>query len=598
MSPARARWLSVIRQLLRVATLAALVGLVVEIGFPVDAGLRNWIRSGQLAAIGMFLIHRALAFAWSGNRRAHLRTYWIEFALLVLILLDLTLALFFERSALVTSAWFLGVQLCLVAQFVLGLSRLQEWLTRQSVRPGLLLVGGFVLLALVGAGLLSLPLARANGVAEWTFSDAFFTSTSAVCVTGLSVRDVGSELSLRGQVILLGLIQVGGLGLVTLACGTGVLERGRLGVRELNVVAETLGIAAPGRIRRFLAFVLGFTFVAEALGAALLWFGTRDVDLGGHDRAWWCTFHAVSAFCNAGFGLSPASLMPWSQEPFIVLTIAGLIVLGGLGFGVHMDVFAQRPLSFDTWRWLRWRLSESIWWPFRHRVFETPVRPRLSLNSRLVLATTGILLAAGALTFLGAESRHALAGLPPGERWVASIFQSVTARTAGFNSVDIASLQPPTLLLLILLMLVGASPLSTGGGIRTTTVAVALLAVRAMTRGREYVEAFGRTIALPVVHACIAIAVMYAAALVVVTAALLATQPGVALTDAFFESVSALSTVGLSTGLTAKLDTTGRWILCAAMIGGRVGPLAVLWMFVVRPRPIRYRYPEEPVVIA
>lgn len=598
MSTRRANFLFALRQLLRLATFVALAGLVVELGFPVDVTVRHWIRAGQMAAIGLFAIHRGLAIAWCTDRRVHLRAHWIEVALLVLILLDLALALFFERSAAVTSTWFVGVQLYLVAQLVLGLAHFQEWLTRQSVRPGLLLVGGFIVLALAGAGLLSLPLARAPGAREWSFSDAFFTSTSAVCVTGLAVRDVGSELSLRGQAILLALIQLGGLGLVTLACSAGVLERGRLGVRELNVVAETLGISSPGRLRRFLAFVLTFTLVTEAVGALLLWFGTRSVDLGGHDRLWWCTFHAVSAFCNAGFGLSPSSLVPWADQPFILFSIAGLIVCGGLGFGVHMDMLAQRPLSFETLRWLRWKLSESVWWPFRHRVFDTPVRPRLSLNSRLVLAMTALLLAAGTLLFFGAEARHSLAATSASERWLSSFFQSVTARTAGFNSVDIGALQAPALLLLILLMLVGASPLSTGGGIRTTTVAIALLAVRAMTRGREHVEAFGRTIALPVVHACIAIAVMYAAALIVVTAALLATQPGVLLTDALFESVSALSTVGLSTGLTSKLDETGRWILCAAMIGGRVGPLAVLWTFVVRPRPVSYRYPDEPVVIA
>jgi trk system potassium uptake protein TrkH len=238
-----------------------------------------------------------------------------------------------------------------------------------------------------------------------------------------------------------------------------------------------------------------------------------------------------------------------------------------------------------------------VWWPFRHRVFETPVRRQLSLNSRIVLATTLLLVVIGTAAFQATEARHALADRASSLRWLTSLFHSVSARTAGFNSVDVGSLQAPTLLFLTVLMVVGASPLSTGGGVRTTTVAIAALAVRAMTRNREHVEAFGRSIALSVVNACIAITVMYGVALLSVTSALLATQSGCSLEDALFESASALSTVGLSTGLTTELDTTGRWILCGAMIAGRIGPLAVLWSFFTRPAPLRYRYPQEAVIV-
>jgi Trk-type K+ transport system membrane component len=219
------------------------------------------------------------------------------------------------------------------------------------------------------------------------------------------------------------------------------------------------------------------------------------------------------------------------------------------------------------------------------------------LNTRLVVLTTALLLVAGTVLFTAMEARHAYTSRSMGGMWLEGFFQSVTARTAGFNTIDVSALQATSFVLLLLLMVVGASPLSTGGGMRTTTVAVAVLTIRSMTRNREQVEAFGRSLPLTVVHACIAIAVMYATTLFVVVSALVLTQSDVALRDAVFESVSALSTVGLSTGLTQELDTAGRWILCVAMIAGRIGPLAVLWTFVARPAPLRYRYPEEPVVI-
>jgi Trk-type K+ transport system membrane component len=305
----------------------------------------------------------------------------------------------------------------------------------------------------------------------------------------------------------------------------------------------------------------------------------------------------VSAFCNAGFGLSPDNLVPWADEPWILLTLSALIVVGGLGFAVHMDLLAMRPFSAETLRWLRWRMTESVWWPWPNRMLETPVQPRLSLNSRLVLATSGILVGLGTVLFFAAEATNGLDDASGADKLVGSLFHSVTARTAGFNALDVTRLEMPTQLLLIVLMAIGASPLSTGGGMRTTTIAVAFLSVRAMVRGRDSVEAFGRSIARPVVYACISIVAMYSVALTVLTSALLATQD-LPFSHLLFESVSALSTVGLSMGVTSQLDDTGRWIVALGMIMGRVGPLAVLWSFVSRSRPLHYRYPEEQVVVA
>jgi Trk-type K+ transport system membrane component len=239
-----------------------------------------------------------------------------------------------------------------------------------------------------------------------------------------------------------------------------------------------------------------------------------------------------------------------------------------------------------------------VHWPWRHAVFQGAAPPRLSLSSKLVLVTTAILLVAGTFALLFAERRGVYAAAPVGEQWWCAGFASVAARTAGFQTTSLATLGGPAILALIVLMAIGASPLSTGGGVKTSTLAVSALTLRAMARDRADVEAFGRSIPRQVVNACVAITALYGLAAAVVSAALLATQPELEFDEAVFESVSALSTVGLSLDVTPRLDATGRWIVALAMIAGRIGPLACLWTFVSRARALRYRYPDENVVVS
>jgi Trk-type K+ transport system membrane component len=597
MTSPRTQTLGPARIALRIAAVAAFACLVLEFGFPIDRNVLRWMHAAELAVVVAYVAYAGISW-WRARDRGHkLRERWIEVVLIALVGIDVVLALAFERNELITSTWFLGIQLYFVVRVLFGLWTAQSWLVRLRLRPAALLFCSFVGLALLGAVALRFPLSRAEGAAEWNFTDALFTAASAVSVTGLGVRDVGTELSFRGQIVLLTLIQIGGLGLVTLACGAGLVQRGLTSVREVHFVTQALGITAPGRLRRFLAFTFISTLLCELAGAVWLWFQVRHTDLGAHDPIWWSVFHSVSAFCNAGFSLSSQGFVPYAGQAGVLLPIAALIVVGGLGFGVWIELFDQRPLSFDTWRWIRWRLSEAWWWPFPNVVFDTPVKAPISLNSRLVLASTALLLVGGTLVVSLAESGRGATGDGAGERWLSAAFHAASARTAGFHAVDLTALAGHTLFFLMILMVIGASPLSTGGGLRTTTFATALLAVRAMVRGRERAEAFGRSIGVSVVHACIAISVLYLIGLTVVTAALLWTQDGLELRGALFESISALSTVGWTLGVTPTLDPTGRWILSAAMIAGRIGPLAVLWSLVSRTHPLRYRYPEEPVVI-
>lgn len=594
----RAAWLAFLRTLLRFGTFFALAGLVVDFGMPISDAWRGTIRTGQLLLVVLFAVHTALELIWTVDRRRFLRHHWLEVGLFTVMLVDVTAGIALERAGPLAGAWFFGVQAYLIVRLLLSLASFQEWFSRRTLRPALWLLATFLGLALAGAGLLLLPLSRASGAEPWTFTDAFFTATSAVCVTGLSVRDIGTQLSFRGQALLLGLIQVGGLGLVAIACGTAFLQRGRLSMRESRVLGEAIGFASPGRLRKFLVFAIVFTLVLEAAGAMAILALTEKYDHEPHGQVWWAVFHSVSAFCNAGFSLSSTSLVPYSGDAALLGVFGFLIVMGGLGFAVHMDLLGLRPLSLATLRWLRWQLSESVRWPWRHAVFQGAAPPRLALSTRLVLTTTGILLVGGTFVILISESRELLKPLDISGKWLAAAFASISARTAGFQTLDPAEYAGPTLLATMLLMIVGASPLSTGGGVKTSTLAVAALTLRAMTRDRDQVEAFGRSIPRQVVNACVAITALYALSTILVTTALLSTQHELAFEKAIFESVSALSTVGLSMNTTAELDTTGRWILSAAMIAGRIGPLACLWSFVARGRGLRYRYPDENVIIS
>lgn len=585
-------WLYFFRRLEQLSALAALCLALLEFGLIRSAHELGSIHVLLTPYAGLFV----LRLVWElGPTRIPWRDRIFELALALSALACCVAAA--SSDAGFASAWMRGLYLPLALQVLRALAFVQERFSRGTWRPALFLAGSLALLAVLGALLLMLPAARPAGVRAWSFEEAFFTAASAVSVTGLSLRDVGSELSFRGQVLLLALIQLGGLGLVSLIASASILDRGRLRLQELRFLGESIGADAPGRARRFLGFLLVFTVLVEALGALLLWRATEGLDLGPHPRWWWCCFHAVSAFCNAGFGLSSQSITPWATQGGILWIIAALVIAGGLGFGVHRDLLLLRPLSLDRLRWLRWRLESTLWWPWRKQSFEIPVQHRLQLGTKLVLLTTALLLAIGTLVFRFSESAHTLAQQAGTERWLLSFFHSAMARTAGFNALDLSLVAPGTMFVLMVLMAIGASPISTGGGLKTSTIAVAGLAVRAMARDREQVDAFGRSIPRSTVNAAMAIMLIYSAGIVLVVGLLLWTQPGLELDRAAFEGISAFATVGWSVGVTAEVDSAGRWILSFAMILGRIGPLAILMTFVARRQRLEYRYPEAPMSI-
>ncbi len=450
--------------------------------------------------------------------------------------------------------------------------------------PAKLLVVSFAALIALGTVLLMVPRATDDGRGA-PFVEALFTATSATCVTGLTVlttaRDALAPTDVQafspfGQGVILLLVQVGGLGIMTLSSSAVLLVGGRLSVRGHALVRGVVEEEGVLTVQRMVRHILTITFAFEAVGAAIL--SWRFLGEFPDDPAWavYCgVFHAISAFCNAGFSLFSQNLTAYATDPVVVPTIAILIVFGGIGFMV-----VPALLSFATW-------SQGIVAGWK----------RLPTHAHAAVTATGWLLVGGAIFLLILDGTGAQADLSVGERVWASVFQSVSARTAGFNTIDLSRTARSALFVYLVLMFVGASPGSTGGGIKTTTLVLLLGALRATLLGRERVEVFGRTIPQRTVNKAIAITSLSFLACLVTALLLLATQDAPTSEEVLFEVVSAFGTVGLSLGATGKLDALGRIAITALMFIGRVGPLTVTLALARRGATAEVRYPEGKVLV-
>jgi trk system potassium uptake protein TrkH len=412
---------------------------------------------------------------------------------------------------------------------------------------------------------------------------ALFTATSAACVTGLIVETTGTYWSRMGQTVILCLFQLGGLGIMTWGAFFALAGGGQMQVKESATLRGLLESDTLGDVRRMLRAIVAFTFTSELAGALLL-LGLWP-ELPFAERLYFGVFHSVSAFCNAGFALTPDSFVGMGMRWQVWGVVPALIIVGGLGFAV---LYNLSVLVRSNYRELQ-----------QPPLFHLPRRRvRLTLTSTLVLVTTGGLLLAGAAAYDLLESTNPRRDASWSERLAEAWFQSVTFRTAGFNSVDHGRLQPATKLLAVLLMFIGASPGSTGGGVKTVCFALAVMAVVSILRGREQVEIRHRTIStLQTNRALVVIAL--GAFLVMLCTLLLAVfenQPGRFL-DHLYEATSALGTVGVSTGITAGLSGPSQVVLIVGMFLGRVGPLTLLMALAGRGDSARYHYPAEPVTL-
>ncbi|MFA6419086.1 MAG: TrkH family potassium uptake protein [Candidatus Margulisiibacteriota bacterium] len=433
------------------------------------------------------------------------------------------------------------------------------------IRPSAIIALSFLLVILAGGILLSLPIASAQGTPT-NFLDACFTANSATCVTGLVTLDTGVHFSLFGLFIIMGLMQIGGLGYMTFSTFMVLVFRQKLFISQKLAIQEALNVYSTKDVVLVLKKVFGIVFFVEGIGAAIFFF--RWLPEMGFSRALlYAVFHSISAFNNAGFALPAnfANLMPYATDWVINLTITSLIIIGGLGFIVIADLIEHH---------------------------------KFSLHSKIVMVTTLALLALGTGLIFVLEYHNPLTigPLTMSDKLLASYFQAVTCRTAGFNTVAIGGLAPPTLLLMMVLMFIGASPGGTGGGINTTTFAVIIGTIWATLKGFRNTIMFNRRIPVETVRRAITLTFLALAA-VGFSIFLLDNIEHFSLMEVAFEIFSAFGTVGLSMGITPNLSTAGKLLVMLVMFIGRVGPLSLLIALTLGQRENKVEPPKEGVSI-
>ena len=430
---------------------------------------------------------------------------------------------------------------------------------------------GFMCVILMGSLLLSLPFATQSGKSAG-FLDALFTATSSVCVTGLVVHNTATYWSAFGQAVILMLIQIGGMGVVTVAVTVTMISGRKIGLMQRSTMQEAISAHHVGGIVKMTGFILKTTLLIELIGAALLSI-VFCRDFGPLRGVWYGLFHAISAFCNAGFDLlgieeSYASLTAYVSQPLVTIVIMLLIIIGGIGFLTWEDVRTHR-LHLHAYR----------------------------MQSKVILASALVLIALPtAYLYFFEFSGGAWAGKSVGERLLAATFQAVTPRTAGFNTVDLTQLSETGQSVLILLMLVGGAPGSTAGGMKTTTAAVLLLSTLALFRRRETIRCFGRRIDERVVRDAVAILLMYLV-LFIFGALVISRIEDLPMLTCMFETASAIGTVGLTLGITPGLGVASRLILIALMFIGRVGGLTLIFAAISGAQHYAARLPKEKITV-
>jgi len=547
----------------------------------------------QVGLLAVFIVEKIIRLFNAASKAEFWRANWFE----VPLALALGIALFgagrwfAPAQAGAAAVRHFAVGIYLVLQVVIKLCRTSVNLAASGRNPTGVLIASFLVLIISGAGFLMLP--RSSAGENTGFVDALFTATSATCVTGLIVRDTGSDFSLMGQLIILTLIQLGGLGIVVFGAVFALLLGQALSLRESVAMQDLLSARTLSRIGNMIAFIFVGTLFIEAVGAVSI-FGMWD-DVPGRvanvQQQWFYSiFHSISAFCNAGFSLFGDSLRGYNRSWGVYGVICPLIILGGLGFGVLYDL---ANIAADRVK----RLFKG-WFNKRYR-FSMEAAKRMQLQTKIVLSASFALIVLGMLAILLFERYAGESGSAENPGVLGALFQSITARTTGFNTIDISQLSASSRFILILLMFIGGSPGSTAGGIKTVTLAVVIMTVIAALRKRQDVEMFKRSIRIVVVGRAITVTLLFVAVLFGATLALSITENsnGFTMSDIFFEAASALGTVGLTTGITSYLTTVGKLIIIAVMLVGRLGPLTLLAALTFNLKPARYNYPEEAIIV-
>ena len=547
----------------------------------------------QVVLLSIFVVEKIIRLSNSVSKVDFWRANWFEIPLLIMLgVVAIGAGRWFaptKAEAVIIRHFAVGIYL--IIQVVAKLCRTSVNLAASGKNPTQTLIASFLVLIISGAGLLMLPLASTGE--NLSFVDSLFTATSATCVTGLIVKNTGQDFSLMGQIVILTLIQLGGLGIVVFGAVFALLLGQALSLRESVAMQDLLSTRTLSRIGNMIAFIFIGTVLIEAVGAITLlgmWNNVPGRVTNIQQQWFYSIFHSVSAFCNAGFSLFSKSFIEYNRSWQVYLVVCPLIILGGLGFGVLYDLVntaadrVKRVLKKLFFK--RYRLS-----------METP--KRLRLQTKIVISISACLIVLGMLAIILFERYAGQGNTANRNDILGALFQSVTARTAGFNTVDISNLSASSQFILILLMFIGGSPGSTAGGIKTVTLAVVIMTAVAALRKREEVEMFRRSVRIVVVGRAVTVTLLFVAVLFIATLALSITENSneFTMSEIMFEAGSALGTVGLTTGITPSLTTAGKLIIIAAMLIGRLGPLTLLAALTFNIKPVRYNYPDEAVIV-
>lgn len=500
---------------------------------------------------------------------------------------SLILVAYFVAILILDTSWEEWLpHIVLSAVFIFKLSQGSFKLGHAGIEPAMLIALSFLFMILGGAGLLLMPNCTVNGI---TAIDALFTSASAICVTGLTTVDTETAFTFMGKIIVLVLIQIGGLGIMTLTTFLGNFFMGSMDLKQRLMVRELVASERISEVMTLVRNVVLITFIIELMGAIFIYFSVgQGLSVAIGDRIWFSVFHSISAFCNAGFStLSVGLTHPALQfnTPFL-MSISTLIIIGGIGY----------PILFNYGDYLR-SVVKSRWRTFTTGIPVVHHSRVINMHTKIVLSTSFFLILFGSVAFFLIERHHLLAGMSLQEAMISAVFASISPRTAGFNTLDMAGLSAASMILIYFLMWVGGSPASTAGGIKTTTLAVAFSNIVGLGKDNFRVEMFGRELPSSSVRRAFAVMTLSVVFIGFGVMALSITEKESNIGVLIFECISAFSTVGLSMGFTAKLSVAGKGIIIILMYLGRVGAFSIVAGLIPDISYQRYRFPKENVTI-
>jgi potassium uptake TrkH family protein len=571
-----------------VVSALAISSIVYYHGFPRTSGSDDVVHIITRWSLAFYVLKYFIGFFYDFHPLKFLRRTWFEGVLVLIIVFLGLFTLYYGASAVYNYFSFLGVpdlpglyilfvQLYVFVMIGLELVKASQYIDRFNIGPAGTLILSFVILIASGTALLMLP--EMTTLGHIRFIDALFTSTSASCVTGLTVLDTSSFYSLKGQIIIMLLIQLGGINIVSFATFFATFYGGSGGIRQQSLLKDLLATRGLSDTRLILRRILAFSFLIELAGALFIFITWRE-SLSHYSTAkqiFHSVFHSISAFNNAGFSTFPGGLMnPHVSANYLShWVIACLIILGGIGFSVLQDVFGLK--SIMQRRRQRWK--------------------KLQVQSKIVLFTSAALVLSGTVIIFFLEIDSVFEGKNFFGTLTSSVFQAITARTAGFNTIDTGRLSQPALLLVMVLMYIGASPGSTGGGIKTTTFLTLFKASVATIKGKKNIEAFKHNISFETVDKAYSVALFSFVLIVISTFILSITEKEFSFVSLLFEEVSAFSTVGLSMGITPYLSDPGRLIIIVSMFIGRIGTLTLAIAFLKKASFKSYSYPRADIMI-